>query len=442
MKPISASEVLRRSAPREYLGLTFTHRNRYETLREPSPAPSMRSRLESNASIKRKPEDDGKLSAMQSYVNSEEDDIAVACMESRISKVSDTCKKMLEELQRLHIEEPLRILLADMVEAVTTTNQVQNDIVNRMKVRAREEQEVTRQYVESDNAKSYSKVASSSSAMPPPRQSVPSNPRKKLSGGLQQMSTGDSGKYADRSKKDNQVTETEEEKKHRKFAEAVRDAERSTLCFNLNMGNKPLMNKTTISERASLALTTMAAKVEGKNSSVPSPDTIAAIDDVTSMVTNMEFYGTNTKEYKGKDASGYCTIPVRYQFKDREQRVFAESQLRELCHVKCSTPYPAILRECIKQVVDHVRETYPQDYVRVNVMTKEFALKVSRRPPGKNLPWVTFPDLISLPTAALDVTSKKLPTGMRMGNMPGGQTPEQMDTNLGEGSSPSQSVLK
>jgi hypothetical protein len=53
--------------------------------------------------------------------------------------------------------------------------------------------------------------------------------------------------------------ETEEEKKVRKFSEAIRDAERSTLCFNLNMGNVPLMNKTTISEKASLALAKMAA---------------------------------------------------------------------------------------------------------------------------------------------------------------------------------------
>jgi hypothetical protein len=441
MKPVSASEILRRSAPREYLGLTFTHRNRYDTLRDPSPATSYRSRLGSTASTKRKPEDDGKLSALRSYTNTEEDDMAFAVMESKITKVSDTCKKMVEELQRVEVDEPLRIILADLMDAVTTTNQVQCEIVSKMKVREREEIVEVKQYESSDMPRSYSKAASSSSAPSSNRVSVPNNPRKKLSGGLQQMNSGDNGK-ANNGKKPTQDNETEEEKKHRKFCEAVRDAERSTLCFNLNMGNKPVMNKSTISEKASLALTTMAAKVEGKNSSVPSPDIIAAIDDVTSMVTSMEFYGTNTKEYKGKDSSGFCTIPVRYQFKDREQRVFAESQLRDLCKVKCSTPYPAILRECIKQVVAHVRQTFPQDYIRVNVMTKEFALKVSRRPPGKDLPWVTFPDLISLPDAALDVTSKKLPTGMQMGNMPTRMDTESTDSNSGEGQCPSQGVLK
>jgi hypothetical protein len=110
----------------------------------------------------------------------------------------------------------------------------------------------------------------------------------------------------------------------RKFNEVIRDAGRSTLCFNLNMGNKPIMNKSTIAEKASLALTAMAAKVEGTHPSVPSPKAIAVIDDVTSLVTNMEFNGSNTKQYKGKGAdkdSVFSTGPVKYQIKDRDQRV-------------------------------------------------------------------------------------------------------------------------
>jgi hypothetical protein len=59
-------------------------------------------------------------------------------------------------------------------------------------------------------------------------------------------------------------SETGEEKKVRKFQEAIKEAERSTLCFNLDMGNTPIMNKNTISERASLALTKMAANVRIK----------------------------------------------------------------------------------------------------------------------------------------------------------------------------------
>jgi hypothetical protein len=54
-----------------------------------------------------------------------------------------------------------------------------------------------------------------------------------------------------------------------------------------------------------------------------------------------------TKVYKGKDGkdAGFCTVPVKYQFKDRDQKTFAEKTLRETCKVKCSTPYPVIVRE-------------------------------------------------------------------------------------------------
>jgi hypothetical protein len=184
------------------------------------------------------------------------------------------------------------------------------------------------------------------------------------------------------------------------------------------MGNTPIMNKVTISELASLALTKMATIVEGKGKSIPSPEIIESLDDVTSMVTNMELYGSKTQTYKGKDSTGFCTVPVKYQFKDREQKTYAEKTLRDLCKVKCSTPYPAIVRECIKQVVEHVRASHPSDYVRVNVVPKEFSLKVSRRPPGKDCPWVEYPDLLRLPDQAIDVNARKVPNGLRMFFLP------------------------
>jgi hypothetical protein len=444
MKPVSATDILRRSAPREFLGSSFNHRNRFEIFREPSPAPTIRNRLGSSASTKRKGNDmcegdfceeappkksnisswfEDSIQDNQVTINlTEEEEVNLACLESNIAKVSGQCNKMLVELQRLHIEEPLRVILADLIEAVTTTNKVQEGLSARVRANTT---------LSKKTSQSYGNVA----AAPPPasqpaeqkgKENVKSNNRKKLSGGLFAAQTDDRGKFAGSGSSviiPAKKVETEEEKRVRKFNEAIRDAERSTLCFNLNMGNKPIMNKATIAEKATLALTTMAAQVEGKNRTVPSQEVIAVIDDVTSLVTNMEFYGSNTKQYKGKEGEKdppppFCTVPVKYQFKDREQRVFAEKQLRETCKVKCATPYPAIVRECIKQVVDHVRVSHPDDFVKVNVHAKDFALKVYRRPKGNNLPWIEYPDLLRLPNEAWDVTQKKVPKGLKMFYLP------------------------
>jgi hypothetical protein len=163
----------------------------------------------------------------------------------------------------------------------------------------------------------------------------------------------------------------------RAFKDVLRDAEKSTLIFNLDMGKTPILNTETISKRATLA-TTMAAKVEKSRTSVPSHDSIAAIDDILSVTKGVTFFGKATKTYNNaKDAASgsFCTVPVRYDFKDRETRIQAESILRKTCNVNCSTPYPPLLRECIRQTTTYLKEKTGNDFVRVSVDIGKLTLK-------------------------------------------------------------------
>ncbi len=152
--------------------------------------------------------------------------------------------------------------------------------------------------------------------------------------------------------------------------------------------------------------------MEKSATSVPSPEAVATIDDVLSMAKSVKFYGKTTKTYrnpKDKELSGaYCTIPVRYDFKDKNTRIQSETVLRERCKIQCSTPYPLILRECIKRVVDKVKSDFPEDVVRVNIDIENFALKVARKPPGA-AEWERKKNPIPLPSSALDVNARKLP---------------------------------
>ena len=93
------------------------------------------------------------------------------------------------------------------------------------------------------------------------------------------------------------------------------------------------MNQETISKKATLALTTMAAKTEGKFSSTPSQDAVTAIDDILSVTTGMSFFGNSTKTYKNPkdtESGSYCTLPVKYKFSDKDTRIKAETTLRSL----------------------------------------------------------------------------------------------------------------
>jgi hypothetical protein len=220
-----------------------------------------------------------------------------------------------------------------------------------------------------------------------------------------------------------------------RFKDSIREAEKSTLIFNLDMGKVPLLNSATISKKTTLALPSMAAKVENPDnpSIVPSRDTVAAIDDILSVTTGMTFYGSVTKTYrnpKDNTSGSYCTIPVRYDFRDRKTRMQAESILRSTCNVNCATPYPAVLRECIKQTGEFFRGFYNTSFVRVNVSLDRMSLRVLYKI-EKDSDWTPHDVLIPIPKEALDIGSRRAPKGFKMtGLIPDAAASDIMDTSV------------
>jgi hypothetical protein len=205
----------------------------------------------------------------------------------------------------------------------------------------------------------------------------------------------------------------------RKFKDCVRDAERSSLILNLNMGRMPVVNKDTMSKRATLALTALAAKKENKKGTIPSSESVSAIDDVLSVVKNISFFGSGTKTYtneKDELSGAYCTAPVKYEFKDRETKFAAEKILKATCGINCSTPYPTLVRECIRQIVEDVKKEYPDNFIRVTLDTNNMVFKVARRPP-KDAPdngWKYGKVDIPVPDSALDINCRRVPKGFKI----------------------------
>jgi hypothetical protein len=210
------------------------------------------------------------------------------------------------------------------------------------------------------------------------------------------------------------------------FKDAVNKAESSTLVFNLDLGRIPIMNTETMSTRATLALAAMAAENENRQGNIPADETVSTLDDVLSMAKSIEFFGKKTKSYvnsKDSKSGSYCTIPVKYEFEDKEVKFEAEKYLREKCGAHCATPYPIILRECIKQVTEKVKADYPDNQVKVQVDTSRFCLRVARRfvkegVDKKTVRWESYEKLIPLPSEALDVTSRKVPEGFKIKYLP------------------------
>jgi hypothetical protein len=134
----------------------------------------------------------------------------------------------------------------------------------------------------------------------------------------------------------------------------------------------------------------------------------------------VEFFGRKTKTYtnpKDEKSGSYCTVPVRYEFSSREERFEAEKYLKDKCGIHCSTPYPIILRECIRQISDKVCKDFPGNHVKVNVDTGKFCLRVATRPPSdsnRQNKWEFFERSIPLPEAVLNVEAKKVTEGFKV----------------------------
>ncbi len=205
---------------------------------------------------------------------------------------------------------------------------------------------------------------------------------------------------------------SENDKKYYKFKETVKDAEKATLIFNLDLGKSPIMNQDTMSTRASLALSKMAAKKENAQTTVPSEAAREVIDDALGMAQGIAFYGKQTKTYRNKNdpvnSGAFCTLPVRYDFKDKNVRSNVEKVLRDTCAINCATPYPLILRECMRQTVEQVKQAYPGAAVRVNVDAHNFCLKVAKKMPNADS-YEYLRKHLPLPVEALEVNAKKLP---------------------------------
>jgi hypothetical protein len=439
MRPKLLSEILRQNSPRRMYGKTLLSANRYSVLntqRDSSPADSVRSEISQRSrvnsqSVKRKgshSDGTGTCNESLSYANItganslSSQQLLPGQFDEELAKVRSLCDKVGEAVQNPDLDPALVPVFSAIYAAILGMSDLQVKIV---------EQKAWKPVV--------SVVTQNHSV-----QQVGKKPRQESrdSSGLHftDLGTLKNARSAPSQSGTQVVTQvaSQEDEKIEKFKEAVRDAEKSTLIFNLNLGNVPIMNQDTMSTKATIALSAMAAKQEKATGTIPSDDTVIALEDVLSVATDMQFYGRKTKSYSKKNdpQSGvFCTVPVRYNFSCKEDRIEAETVLRDKCKVSCATPYHPMLRESIKQVVDTIKADYPGNFVRVAVDTNSMALKISRRPmvesdsQGKKI-WSQV-GIVPIPTLALDTSTRTIPDGFKVENIPRKTTQDSTGNNNG-----------
>jgi len=191
--------------------------------------------------------------------------------------------------------------------------------------------------------------------------------------------------------------------KKKKFAQEVKEAERSTLIFRTHMGSTPIMNPETMKRKFTENVISNAAAVELREDGRPSPAVAEQLDDALAMVTKMEFFGKQTKKSKNKlgEEDDFCSIPVKLCFKDKETREAADSRLRKLCKMGGTVPYHRTLRNVINITIDDAKKKYPRSFIQVKVDVENFQLKISKLQDGT---WMNNVEVVELPESVLDLS--------------------------------------
>jgi hypothetical protein len=133
----------------------------------------------------------------------------------------------------------------------------------------------------------------------------------------------------------------------------------------------------------------------------------------------MVLEGNETRSYNNpKDPlrGSFCTVPVRYEFRDPGIRSKAEKVRRKTCGTHCATPYPVVVQECVKQIVSVVKNRYPNNFVRVTVDTKNMVFKVALKPPDDAIDprWQYRENDIPILPMALDIDLKRAPKDFKL----------------------------
>ncbi len=195
------------------------------------------------------------------------------------------------------------------------------------------------------------------------------------------------------------------------FNPAIREAERSLLIFNLNMGQFPCLNPTTISNKVTSCLLSLACKAEGSADGAPSTAAKEIVDDILGMVTKMDLFGTKTAPCKipGKPSENgsFFTVPVKLMFKDRRVAQSAAEILRKHLKLNSTTPYHRSLRAAINLAIAKTKVRHPGYQAKVTVDSSKKLLKCFIRPdtfnPGT---WSPAEKNIPIPPDAMDPSTR------------------------------------
>jgi len=213
-----------------------------------------------------------------------------------------------------------------------------------------------------DMCKALSSGTVANPAVAPPKKAAPTP-------GTPSSATPSFASAAAKTKQPTRTPQTEAESAAHKVKKVLREAERRTVLFELDLGPAPIINKETISRKVTMAL---HGKASEGNHDWNIKDAGEMVDDVLSC-SQLEFLGSGTRKFFNNRSQTdprngkMCTVPIRMDFKNKDTRIRAESTLKGICKVNCSVPYPKKLRAMIRDTIAEGKKIHKESFIKTKV---------------------------------------------------------------------------
>ena len=166
----------------------------------------------------------------------------------------------------------------------------------------------------------------------------------------------------------------------KELVDALNRADTESIIFGANLGGAETAHRGTLNANftADLKNRTVGG-VEGQPEAAVA-ESLRVVDDALACVENIEFLGQRTQPYKvpgQNNNSGFCSMPVRLSFNDRDSRMHFERTVRSYTGLKVSQSLPTSIRNQMAAFRRALEQRYDGDII----MT---------RPNVRNLTFVAF----------------------------------------------------
>jgi hypothetical protein len=155
----------------------------------------------------------------------------------------------------------------------------------------------------------------------------------------------------------------------KELKEAFITADRSAIIFYLDLGPSQVGNRQTLA-RSLAAGIRAAALTAAEESGGDQAEAVRAAGDALSCAGDVTFLGQATRPYKnGRDSKdpkngSYHTMPVKFEFEDRQQRIYFEQTMRK-CKLRASISLPPFMQKERTAFDKALRDRYPDHLIMV-----------------------------------------------------------------------------